>query len=112
MFVQIFYAFFFLQNCTLNSVASGPSINGAVAAQQRASLAEKTGFSFVNCRIQGKGLVWLGRAWGVYSTTVFIKTSMTEIVAPEGWNNWKDPSRDEYVIAILVFLHSMEIIGV
>ncbi|GJU00698.1 putative pectinesterase 14 [Tanacetum coccineum] len=85
------------ENCTLNTVASGPGINGAVAAQQRASLAEKTGFSFVNCKIQGKGLVWLGRAWGVYSTTVFIKTSMTEIVAPEGWNNWKDPSREQKV---------------
>ncbi|XP_076940350.1 putative pectinesterase 14 [Bidens hawaiensis] len=86
------------EDCTLNSVASGPGINGAIAAQQRSSLQEKTGFSFVNCKIQGQGKIWLGRAWGVYSTTVFIKTFMSAIVTPEGWNDWKDPSRDQKVI--------------
>ncbi|XP_035831655.1 probable pectinesterase 15 isoform X2 [Helianthus annuus] len=86
------------ENCILNSVASGPGINGAIAAHQRASLQDKTGFSFVNCKIQGQGKIWLGRAWGVYSTTVYIRTFMPAIVAPEGWNDWKDPSRDQKVV--------------
>nr|XP_043611978.1 putative pectinesterase 14 [Erigeron canadensis] len=82
------------ENCTLNSVAKG---RGAVAAQKRGSLQEKTGFSFVNCKLGGTGKILLGRAWGEYSTTVFIKTSMTSIVSPEGWDNWKDPSRNQKV---------------
>ncbi|KAL8204939.1 hypothetical protein R6Q57_010562 [Mikania cordata] len=85
------------EDCTVNSVATGAGINGAIAAQQRASLQEKTGFSFVNCKITGKGNLWLGRAWGVYSTIVYIKTVMPAIIAPEGWNDWKDSSRDQKV---------------
>ncbi|KAI3826163.1 hypothetical protein L1987_00208 [Smallanthus sonchifolius] len=85
------------EDCTLNSVASGPGINGAIAAQQRASPGEKTGFSFVNCKIAGQGKIWIGRAWGVYSTIVYIRTFMPDIVTPEGWNDWKDPSRDQKV---------------
>ncbi|XP_071688380.1 probable pectinesterase 15 [Rutidosis leptorrhynchoides] len=85
------------EDCTINSVATGVGITGAIAAQQRNTSAEQTGFSFVNCRIVGIGNIWLGRAWGPYSITVFIRTSMSAIINPEGWNNFKDPSRDQKV---------------
>ncbi|KAK9058397.1 hypothetical protein SSX86_023239 [Deinandra increscens subsp. villosa] len=82
------------ENCTINSVASG---SGAVAAQKRESLQEKTGFSFLNCKIVGKGNIFLGRAWGAYSTTVYIKTTMDAIIAPEGWNDMGNSTRDQIV---------------
>ncbi|KAJ6300805.1 hypothetical protein OIU76_021575 [Salix suchowensis] len=90
------------ENCQLismaNPVAPGAKgINGAVTAHGRSSKDENTGFAFVNCTLGGTGRIWLGRAWRPYSTVVFAYTSMTDIVAPEGWNDFNDPTRDQTV---------------
>lgn len=79
------------------------SINGAVTAHGRASKDENTGFSFVNCTIGGYGRVWLGRAWRPFSRVIFAFTTMSDIIAPEGWNDFNDPTRDQYVhIAVYI----------
>ncbi|KAL6137124.1 hypothetical protein ACLB2K_062419 [Fragaria x ananassa] len=89
------------ENCQLvsmaNPVAPGAKIiNGALTAHGRASN-ENTGYSFVNCIVGGSGRVWLGRAWRPFSRVVFINTTMTDIIAPEGWNDFNDPTRDQTI---------------
>ncbi|KAJ6332402.1 hypothetical protein OIU76_010735 [Salix suchowensis] len=90
------------ENCQLISMANpvdpgAKRINGAVTAQGRASKDENTGFAFVNCTLGGTGRIWLGRAWKPYSRVIFSYTTMTDIIAPEGWNDFYDPSRDQTV---------------
>jgi pectinesterase len=48
------------------------------------------GYVFNNCRITGEPGVktFLGRPWRLYASTVFLNTTMSDVVRPEGWNNW------------------------
>ncbi|KAI3455085.1 hypothetical protein Pfo_011748 [Paulownia fortunei] len=92
----------FYENCHITSIASPVAagarvINGAVTAHGRASKDENSGFAFVNCTIGGTGRIWLGRAWRPFSTVVFSYTNMSDIIAPEGWNDFNDPTRDQTI---------------
>ncbi|KAL4339979.1 hypothetical protein GQ457_08G015370 [Hibiscus cannabinus] len=99
---SLFMRFNLQQGCQLlsmaNPVAPGSkSINGAVTAHGRASADENSGFAFVNCSGSGTGRRWLGRAWRPFSRVIFAFTSMTDIIAPEGWNDFNDPTRDQTI---------------
>ncbi|XP_056168464.1 probable pectinesterase 8 [Syzygium oleosum] len=90
------------ENCQLISIATPvppgqKGINGAVTAHGRASKDENTGFTLVNASIGGTGRIWLGRAWRPFSRVIFAYTTMTDIIAPEGWNDFNDPARDQTI---------------
>ncbi len=51
------------------------------------------GFVFSHCKITGEPGVktYLGRPWRIYASTIYLNTDMSEVVRPEGWNDWKKP---------------------
>jgi pectinesterase len=54
------------------------------------------GFVFADCRITGLPGVktFLGRPWRNFARTVFIRTEMSEVVRPAGWDNWSKPEAE------------------
>ncbi|CAN8234198.1 unnamed protein product [Cochlearia groenlandica] len=88
------------QDCTIKSVAKASvgGITGFITAQGKDSRSERSGFSFVNCTVDGTGKILLGRAWRVYASVVFSRTYMAGIIAPKGWNDWDNATRDKTVM--------------
>ncbi|MCO5585833.1 hypothetical protein L7F22_039766 [Adiantum nelumboides] len=82
------------KGCELRTVLRSTE---SLTAQKRSSPGEDTGFSFVDCKVTGEGLAYLGRAWGPYSRVVFSYTAMADIIKPQGWYNWGDSSRENKV---------------
>jgi pectinesterase len=59
---------------------------------------KKFGFVFLDCRIIADSSVtklYLGRPWRAYAKTAFIRCSLPEAIAPEGWNNWGNPENEK-----------------
>ncbi|MED6215762.1 putative pectinesterase 68 [Stylosanthes scabra] len=73
------------KDCELHSIATR---FGSIAAQDRRSPYEKTGFAFVRCRVTGSGPIYVGRAMGQYSRIVYAYTYFADIVAHGGWDYW------------------------
>ncbi|HXI73568.1 MAG TPA: pectinesterase family protein [Verrucomicrobiae bacterium] len=51
------------------------------------------GYVFSNCKITGEPGVktFLGRPWRIYASTIYLNCEMSDVVRPEGWNDWKKP---------------------
>ncbi|PIA50204.1 hypothetical protein AQUCO_01300738v1 [Aquilegia coerulea] len=77
------------KDCELHSIATR---FGSIAAHDRNSLTERTGFAFVGCRVTGTGPLYVGRAMGQYSRIVFSYTYFDDIVAHGGWDDWDHTS--------------------
>lgn len=65
------------------------SIHGSVTAQNRESADDESGFVFIKGKVYGIGdHVYLGRAKGAFSRTIFAKTYLSRTVFPPGWTDW------------------------
>lgn len=73
------------QNCHLHSTADEV---GFITAHRRDNASENLGFSFVGCKISGLSKTTLGRPWSPYSRVIFALTHMSNVVAPQGWDDW------------------------
>jgi pectinesterase len=63
--------------------------NGYITAAST-SEGEPHGFVFADCRITGADGVksYLGRPWRIHARTVFLRTDMSAVIQPPGWDNW------------------------
>eukprot|EP00249_Psilotum_nudum_P010955 c22873_g2_i1 orf=167-1291(-) len=83
------------KGCELNSIAQS---YGSIAAQDRQTYSDDTGFSFLNCKVTGTGPLYLGRAMGPYSRIVYAYSYFEGIIDPRGWDDWDhDTSKDQTV---------------
>lgn len=56
------------------------------------------GFVFADCEIAGASdevRTFLGRPWRPYGSAIFLRTAMSPVVRPEGWNDWNQPDREK-----------------
>ncbi|HUA39236.1 MAG TPA: pectinesterase family protein [Candidatus Sulfopaludibacter sp.] len=56
------------------------------------------GYVFSHCRITGENpgvQTYLGRPWRAYASVTFLNTEMSGVVRPAGWDNWRDPAREQ-----------------
>ncbi|CAN8253861.1 unnamed protein product [Cochlearia groenlandica] len=85
------------ENCTIKSVAKASTggINGYITALGKTTRSDRSEFSFVNCTVDRTGKILLGRTWRAYASVVFSRTYMAGIIAPEGWNDWNNVTRDK-----------------
>lgn len=58
---------------------------------------ERYGFVFSNCKITGAAgsKTYLGRPWRDYANVMYLNTEMSDVVRPEGWQNWNLPAREK-----------------
>ncbi|MBW8865076.1 MAG: pectin esterase, partial [Verrucomicrobia bacterium] len=51
------------------------------------------GYVFSHCKITGEpeSKTYLGRPWRIHASTIYLNCEMSEVVRPEGWNDWNKP---------------------
>jgi len=79
------------ENCRIHVLRDGYITAASTPPQQQ------FGFVFSHCKITGQpsAKTFLGRPWRPYANTIFLNTEMSDVIRPEGWNNWNQPEREK-----------------
>jgi pectinesterase len=84
----------FFERCELHCVAKGVSITAASTPKD-----QQYGYVFSHCKITAEPPAdWkthLGRPWQPYASVTYLNSEMPEIIAPEGWDNWRKPENEK-----------------
>jgi pectinesterase len=75
----------FFDSCHINCLGNGFITAASTPAES------PYGFVFSHCHVSGQTSqvsTYLGRPWRPYAAVSFIHTEMSEVVRPQGWNNW------------------------
>lgn len=81
------------QNCTILPKTPMVGQQNTITAQGKFDPNQNTGISIQNCTIWPAGNLtnvqtFLGRPWKNYSTTVYMRSMMANIISPNGWLPW------------------------
>lgn len=70
--------------------------NGYITAASTPK-SQEYGYVFRQCKITGenKNSFYLGRPWRPFAHVAFIECELSDVVKPEGWNNWGRESNEE-----------------
>ncbi|HUK83997.1 MAG TPA: pectinesterase family protein [Verrucomicrobiae bacterium] len=82
----------FFDGCHIHCLTNGYITAASTPEQQ------PFGFVFSNCRITGASAgvrTYLGRPWRAFASVIYLNTQISDVVRPEGWNNWRDPAREK-----------------
>jgi pectinesterase len=73
------------EKCQINCLGNGYITAASTPVEQ------PFGFVFSNCKITGEpdAKTFLGRPWRIDASTIYLNCEMSEVVRPEGWNDWK-----------------------
>ncbi|XVF31474.1 hypothetical protein REPUB_Repub16aG0149200 [Reevesia pubescens] len=84
----------------LNVTASllGRGLTAYITAQARDSTIDTSGFVFKYCSIVGTGPAYLGRAYKKFARVLFYKTTMSNIIVPEGWSAWNSAGEENSIV--------------
>ena len=76
------------EKCKINCLRSG-YITAASTPME-----EPFGFVFSHCQIgstNAEAKTFLGRPWRICASTIFLNSEMSDVIQPQGWNDWKKP---------------------
>ncbi len=79
------------ENCELHLAGTG-YITAASTPQD-----QPYGLVFSRCKVTAAApdvTSYLGRPWRKYSSVTFLNTELPAAIRPEGWDNWRDPTRE------------------
>ncbi|PRQ26416.1 putative pectinesterase [Rosa chinensis] len=86
-----------LQNCNLYARKPNENQKNIFTAQGREDPNQNTGISILNCKVTAASdlipvkstfKTYLGRPWKEYSRTVYLRSSIDDVVDPAGWLEW------------------------
>ncbi|KAI4306151.1 hypothetical protein L6164_029452 [Bauhinia variegata] len=83
------------QQCVIEYVPGPEGYIGFITAQGRKTIHQTSGFVFDRCIITGKGQVYLGRAYGVFSRVIIANSTLNDVVYPIGWSAWDSKGHEE-----------------
>jgi pectinesterase len=75
------------ENCHIHCLRDG-YVTAASTPQD-----QPYGFVFSHCTIDGENGVktFLGRPWRLYASVTYLNCDLSDVIRPEGWNDWKKP---------------------
>ncbi|XP_027096773.1 putative pectinesterase/pectinesterase inhibitor 24 [Coffea arabica] len=94
-----------LQNCNILPRKPMLGQQNTITAQGKIDPNQNTGISIHNCTIWPSGNLtgvntFLGRPWKNYSTTVYMQTTMGNLIHPKGWLPWVGTSAPDTIFYV------------